>query len=85
MLPEVFVTDVKEATIFTEVMIRMGQEAPPIFTEVMTRTGQETPPFVRKFWYGCGDRKHRFNRSYVLYTIESRILTETGTCHSILP
>ena len=48
--------------IFTEVMIRMGQEAStfygsydmtgagntPILKEVMTRTGQEAPPFLWK-------------------------------------
>ena len=46
MWPEVFVTDVMGAAIFTEVITRMGKEA---------------PPFLRMFWYGCGDRKHRFS------------------------
>ena len=46
-----------------------------IFTEVMIRTGQESPPFLRKLMDGR-DRKHNFYRSYVLHVIGNGILTE---------
>ena len=50
MLPEVFVTDV--------------MEAPAILTEVMIRMGQEAPPFFPKLAYGW-DRKRRYlHRTY---------------------